>query len=293
MDIFQCVPNISVSSRTVLEDMVDAVSEYVSVMDHSCDTDHNRSVITMTGSSEELIPAVVQLARMALEHIDINEHRGAHPRIGALDVVPVVPLFDTSMDSAVELSYNIGEAISALGIPVYFYEESARSKGYRFLEEIRRGGYEWLREHTDERPPDLGDRLHPTAGACAVGARGPLIAFNVNLETGDKTVAEVIAREIRALRKKKDRRMEGVKALGLYLRSAGVVQVSTNITRPDKTGVFPVYDYIRQRAEELGSGVKNSELIGVVSEDISAAIVRDALRLEDFDAGRVITRREE
>ncbi|MBQ9359365.1 MAG: glutamate formimidoyltransferase [Abditibacteriota bacterium] len=293
MDIFQCVPNVSASDPELLEEMAGACGEFARVHDYSCDSDHNRSVITMTGTAEELLPALVQLARLCLEHIDLNSHKGVHPRIGALDVVPVVPLFGASMESAAELSYNIGEAVSSLGIPVYFYEESAHNRAYRYLENIRRGGFEWLRDHPGERPPDLGEGLHPTAGACVIGAREPLVAFNVNLDTRDTEIAKTIASEIRSRRKKKDKRFEGVKALGLFLRSSGTVQVSTNITRPHKTGVFPVYDYIRQRAEELGCSVRGSELIGVIAEDISTGIVKDALKLEDFDPARIIRKADD
>ena len=286
MEAFQCVPNFSTSSNKIINKMANKAKEYTQVKDKSCDKDHNRGVITLIGSGDNILNAIIECTKIAIENIDMNQHKGIHPRIGAIDVIPVVPLYGVNMKDAIELSRKIGIAICKLGIPVYYYEESALK--YKFLEDIRKGGLEYLKNNISKRMPDLGETLHPTAGATAVGAREPLIAYNVNLTTQDLNIAKIIASEIRTERKKGNKKFQGVKAMGIYLEKANIIQVSTNITRPYKTGVYPIFKYIKNRAKELGSDIKCSELIGVIPKEIACDIIKDSLIFSDFSADKII-----
>lgn len=270
--LIQCVPNFSEGRRAdVVQAIVKAIagSSDVRVIDHSMDTDHNRSVVTFLGPPEDVRRSAVAGARAAVQLIDLNAHTGEHPRIGAVDVIPVVPIRDTTMAEAVVLSYEIGGDIAdELHVPVYFYEESARSENRANLAEIRRGGFEALKESglEGERKPDLGpSKLHPTAGAVVVGARGPLVAFNVNLATNDMAVARAIASKMRRLRDT-GVALPGVKAIGVFLKSRNLAQVSTNITQPDKVSMHTVYRFIEAEARAMGIEVLESELIGAIRQ---------------------------
>ena len=288
MSIFQCIPNFSTCSKSVITEIKKAIECYADVRDFSFDTDHNRSVITFVGNAEEIKSAVLASAKIAIEKIDLRSHKGVHPRIGAVDVIPVVPVFGSPMSEAVDLSYEIGYLISGLGLPVYFYENSAKNKEYTFLENIRKGGFEYLMKDSSCRVPDIGNKIHPNAGAVAIGARQPLVAYNVNLNTTDVEIAKKIAGEIRVLRKSGDLKMEGIKAIGLLLKSSNIIQVSTNITRPAKTGVYEVFEYISSRAKDFGTSVKNSELIGVIPDSIASDIIKKALKFDDFTPKRIL-----
>jgi glutamate formiminotransferase len=230
-------------------------------------------------------------ARTAVELIDITRHQGAHPRIGAIDVVPVVPVLGIDMEECVELSRQIGERFAGeLGIPVYFYERSACVDCRVNLAEIRRGGYEGLLRTglVGDRKPDVGpERLHPTAGATVVGARGPLIAYNVNLATPDVSIARVIARKIRALRDS-GAGMAGVKAIGVELSSRGIAQVSTNITQPEATSIYEVYSFIENEARAAGVEVLESELIGVLRQEALVEAFCSAIKLPTLHESRVL-----
>jgi glutamate formiminotransferase len=261
------------------------------VIDHSMDPDHNRSVVTFIGGPDEIRKSALAGARAAVELIDLNKHEGSHPRIGAVDVIPVIPLSEVTMDHAVTLSHEIGRDIAdQLNLPVYFCEESAIDPDRTDLAVIRQGGYEALKESglTGFRAPDLGpDRLHPTAGAVVVGARGPLIAYNVNLATGNIGVARDIAARIRALRES-GQGMIGVKAIAVYLASRGLAQVSTNIAQPDKTGIHDVYAFVEDEARSAGVEVLESELIGALRQSALVDAVRTAMKLRDLTQERVL-----
>ena len=288
MSMFQCVPNFSTCSQSIIIEIKKAIECYADVRDFSFDIDHNRSVITFIGTGEEVKNAVFAAAKIAIKKIDLCSHKGVHPRIGAIDVIPIVPIFESSMSEAVDLSYKIGYLISDLGSPVYFYENSAKNKEYTFLENIRKGGFEELCKGLGFRMPDIGDKIHSSAGAVVIGARQPLVAYNVNLDTTNVEIAKKIAHEIRVLRKSGDTKMEGIKAIGLLLKSSNTVQVSMNITRPEKTGVYEVFEYINSRAKDLGTSVKNSELIGVIPDNIASDIIKKALKFNDFTPKRIL-----
>jgi len=235
------------------------------VLDITLDPDHHRSVITFTGPPDGVGEAAVRGVARAVETIDLSRQSGVHPRIGAADVVPFVPLREVTLAECASLATAVGEQIwRQLGVPVYLYEAAARRPDRVNLEDIRRGGFEKLRElaRTDpDRRPDFGDAaLHPTAGACVVGARKFLIAFNVNLNTPDVSVAREIARKIRA----SSGGLPNVKAMGVRLESRSLAQVSMNLTDFERTPVHAVFAAIRELAAARGVSIAGSEIIGLV-----------------------------
>ncbi|MCX6343918.1 MAG: glutamate formimidoyltransferase [Armatimonadetes bacterium] len=292
--IIQCVPNFSEGRRRdVVEKIVDAIASAsgARVIDWSMDADHNRAVVTFIGAPQEIRASMLAGARAAVELIDLNEHTGGHPRIGAVDVIPIVPVDGVSMDEAVALSREIGSDIAnELRVPVYFYENSAIKPEYCNLADVRRGGFEELKASNlvECREPDLGPReLHPTAGATAVGARGPLIAYNVNLATHDIHIARKIASKIRNMRDSGEG-MAGVKAIAVLLKSRDIAQVSTNLTKPHLTGLWDVFSFIEREAREIGIEVLESELIGALRErDLINADI-PAMKFIDLSEKRVI-----
>ena len=292
--VVQCIPNFSEGRRPeVIERIVEAVcaAAPVKVIDYSMDPDHNRAVVTFLGEPEDVRKSMLAGARVAVELIDLNKHEGGHPRIGAVDVVPVVPIEGVSMEEAIDLGHAIGRDIAdELDIPVYYYEDCALRGHCRNLADVRKGGFEGLRESglVGLRAPDVGpSELHPTAGASVVGARGPLIAFNVNLASGDIAIARKIAAKIRELRDTGEG-MAGVKAIGVFLKSRGIAQVSTNITKPDLTGMWDVYSFIEREARAEGVEVLESELIGGLRLEALVDAMRGAMRLADLRRERVI-----
>lgn len=221
------------------------------------DADHNRSVVTFAGPPEAVREGAFRGIAKAVERIDLRKHRGVHPRIGAADVVPFIPLEGAALDDCVEIAHRTGEAVwERLGVPVYFYEAAARTSERAPLENCRRGGFE-----SPRLKPDLGGpELHPTAGACVIGARNLLIAFNVNLKTGDVGIARAIARKIRA----SSGGLPFVKAMGVDLESRGIVQVSMNLTNFERTRLDQVYNLVRADAERVGVDIAGIEIVGLV-----------------------------
>jgi glutamate formiminotransferase len=244
------------------------------VLNRHIDADHNRSVITFVAPPEAIVEAAMRAVAKAAELIDLRDHKGEHPRIGATDVLPFVPVSGVTIDDCVTLAHEAGNRIwSELAIPVYFYERAALRPARRRLEHVRGKGFELLREEiatNPDRSPDVGElRLHPTAGAIAVGARPFLIAFNVTLETNDILVARRIARAVR----ERDGGLPFVKALGFELRSRGVVQVSMNLTNYEQTSIARAFDAVREAATELGVKVAAAEIVGLIPR---AALDREA-----------------
>lgn len=292
--LVQCIPNFSEGRRPeVVKAIVDAIGSAsgARVVDYSMDADHNRSVVTFLGEPEEVRKSVLAGAKAAVELVDLNEHRGGHPRVGAVDVIPVVPIQEMTMAEAVALSYDIGKDIAdRLHVPVYFYERSALAGHRANLATIRKGGFEALKKGglVDDRRPDLGPaELHPTAGAVVVGARGPLIAFNVNLATNDMNCARAIATEIRLLRDRGEG-MPGVKAIAVHLESRDVAQVSTNITLPQQISIYEVYAFIEEEAKAMGVEVLESELIGVMREEALIDAVKSSMKLQGLTEKRIL-----
>jgi len=288
------VPNVSDGrSRTLLNRLSRVLEESgAELLDSQSDPDHNRSVFTLAGPLSQVEAAILSVAELAVSHIDLTRHRGAHPRIGALDVVPVVPIDDVPHDVCVEAARSIGERLwDELNVPVYFYGEAARREGRRRLETFRRHGFERLASmvRSGVCVPDVGGPdLHPTAGACCVGVREFIAAFNVLLDDRDAKAAKRIASVVR----ESDGGIEGVKALGLYLASAQVAQVSMNLTDLGKTPLPVAFHAVCREARKLGVPVLGSELVGLVPRH-ALGPNPTGLRIRRFHSGMVFEDRLE
>jgi len=266
--IIECVPNFSEGrDATVVTRIADAIAsvEGVAILNQTSDRDHNRSVFTFAGAPEPVAEAAFRAIECAVSLIDLSRHAGVHPRVGAADVVPLVPVSGVSLEFCAQLAAQLGERVwRELRVPVYLYEAAARRQDRANLANIRRGRFEKLREevrHNPARLPDFGEpALHPTAGACVIGARPFLIAFNINLATADVEIARKIARKIRA----SSGGLPAVKALGLYLESRGQAQVSTNLTNFEVTPLCAIVDAVRAEAERCGVSIQSTELIGLI-----------------------------
>jgi glutamate formiminotransferase len=293
--LIECVPNFSEGRD---ESCIDALQSAVSsatgsvVLHRTSDPDHNRSVITFVGTPESVVESAVRAAAVAAERINLNHQSGVHPRLGAMDVLPFVPLQGATLTQCAAIAHQTGGRIwSELGIPVYFYEAAALRPDRTRLENVRRGEFEALRAggfETETRRPDLGGpALHATAGAVIVGARKLLIAFNVNLKSADLALAESIARRIRA----STGGFAAVKALGLPLSSRGLVQVSMNLTDFEQTSPRIVFAEIAQLAAEAGVEIEESELIGLIPAKALQDTSPEELKLKNFSEQRVLENR--
>ena len=294
MAVIEVVPNISEGRRRdVLELLAGAVRKVtgVSLLDLSADPSHNRCVLTIIGDAEPLLDALLELYEIATREVDLRRHRGVHPRIGAVDVVPFVPVRDTSMAECVELAGRLGRTVAErFSVPVFLYGEAATRPERRALEEIRRGQFEGLagKMASDLWQPDFGtERPHPSAGVSAIGARGPLIAFNVNLQTDDLEAARAIAKTIR----ERDGGLACVKALGVRLEHRNLVQVSVNLTDYVKTPLHQVFAAIEQEATQRGIGIVESEVVGLAPMAAIVTAAADRLRLRDFSPNQVLEAR--
>jgi len=263
----------------------------VQVLDYSSDPNHNRSVLTFIGEPAPVKEAAFRAIARAADLINMEEHRGEHPRIGATDVVPFVPVLGVTMADCVALARELGaEVAEKLHIPVYLYEEAATRPDRRNLADIRRGEYEGLKKeiHLPERRPDFGDPvMHPTAGATVIGAREFLIAFNINLGTPDVSIAKKIARAVRA----SSGGLMYVKALGIKLEDRNLAQVSMNLTNFKKTPMHVVFNLVRSEAERYGVPIVGSEIVGLVPLDAILAAAEHYLRIENFGRKQVLETR--
>jgi len=285
MKIIECVPNVSEGRN---RQTIDAVAEMISrtpgvkLLDVCADGDHHRSVFTFIGRPEDVVRAALTALTGALDRIDMSTHRGVHPRIGAVDVVPFVPLKGAAMKDAVEAAHRFGHAFGEKnGVPVYFYGAAARSPQRRELPDIRRGGYEGLEERMKDPAwkPDAGPAVfHPKSGATAVGARQPLIAFNVNLKTDDLGTAMDIARNVRF----SSGGLRHVKAIGIPLKSRDIVQVSMNLTDFRETSVRTAFNAVKEEALKHGVEILESELIGLIPEAALEGVCAADLQLSNF-----------
>ena len=295
VELVECVPNFSEGRRPeVIEAIVAAARAVpgVRVLGTHSDPEHNRSVLTYVAPPEAALEAGFAVAHEAVRRIDLREHSGAHPRMGALDVFPFIPLGEVPMARCVELARALGARIaSELDVPVYFYEGAATSEERRNLEKVRRKGFEELREviGTDPaRAPDLGPpHVHETAGAVAVGARPFLIAFNVYLGTANPQLAKSIARRVRA----SSGGLRYVKALGLEMAGTGETQVSMNLTNFRASSIVTVMDLIRAEAARHGVPVTHSEVVGLIPLDALLDAAVAFLQLKDFTPEQVLERR--
>jgi glutamate formiminotransferase len=289
--IIECVPNVSEGRDPgAIEAMAAAVRSApgVRLLDVSSDAAHNRTVLTFVGDRAAMRAGVEALFRAAVERIDLRSHRGEHPRMGAVDVVPFIPIRASSVEDCVALSREVGAAVAKdFGVPVYLYEDSASADHRRNLAEIRKGQFEGFAEKMkDPRwAPDFGPaEPHPSAGVVAVGARPFLIAYNINLATKDLAVADRIAKAIRHL----SGGFRYVKAMGVELVDRGIVQVSINMTNFKKTPLHRVFECVRSEAERHGVAIVGSEIVGLSPAEALYAAAEHYLRLEGFSADQVL-----
>lgn len=291
--LIECVPNISEGRRPdVVQAVVAAVrATGARVLDVQSDKDHNRSVLTLAGDEASLKAAVVALFEAALPRIDLRSHSGEHPRVGAVDVVPFVPIEGATMQDCVGLARAAAaEVAERFAVPVFLYEEAATAPHRRNLEDIRRGEFEGLGQKMQDPQwrPDFGPAApHPSAGASVFGARMPLIAYNINLGTADLEVARRIAKAIRF----SGGGYRHVKAMGVMLDERKVAQVSINMTDFKRTPLHRVFETVRAEAERYGVNVIGSEIVGLVPAEALLDAADHFLRLERFDPSQVLERR--
>jgi glutamate formiminotransferase len=293
--LVECVPNFSEGrDRARVESIAAAIAGFpgVAILDVESDADHHRSVITFAAPPEVVVEAALAGAAKAAEIIDLTEHRGVHPRIGATDVMPFVPLEGVSLADCIQLAERAAALLwSRLRIPAYLYEAAARRPDRVNLEKVRRGQFEGLREEiltNPDRAPDFGDpALHPTAGATAVGARKFLIAYNINLATPDVEIARRIARRIR----QSSGGLPCVKAMGVLLASRGLAQVSMNLTDFETTPIHRVFESVREEASREGVTIAGSEIIGLVPRRALEAAAAHFLQVEGFQSSMLLENR--
>jgi glutamate formiminotransferase/formiminotetrahydrofolate cyclodeaminase len=293
--IVECIPNFSEGrDANVLDQIVAAIQSVPGavLLDRESDADHNRSVITFVAPPETVVDAAIAAARRAAELINLNKHTGEHPRMGATDVIPFVPISNVTMDDCVALARQCGERMwRELQIPVYLYEKAAARPDRENLAAVRKGQFEGIRDEIaakESRRPDFGDpRVHPTAGITAVGARPPLIAYNVNLGTDNVEIARKIANAVRHL----SGGLRYVKALGFELKDRHQAQVSMNMVNYEGTPLFRAFEMVRREAERYGVPVVGSEIVGLVPQAALNDCADFYLRLENFGANQILENR--
>ena len=288
--ILECVPNFSTGESHTLAQILKSIKKIygIKVLDFTSDTNHNRSVITFTGPPENVVKAAFEATKTSSKLIDLNKHKGVHPRIGATDVIPLIPLKNIPTKEAVKYSRQLGERIAEeLKIPVYFYEKAATIKSRKNFADIRNIGYEQLKKEINKNPsryPDLGPKHLGTSGAVAVGVRDILIAFNINLKTPDLKIAKKIANKIR----EKSGGLKYVKALGLKLKTRNIAQVSMNLTNYKKTPPIKVFAKVKKLAKKYKTDVLESELIGLIPKSALKATSPEKLQLKNFSKEKLL-----
>ncbi|MDR1501228.1 MAG: glutamate formimidoyltransferase [Prevotella sp.] len=289
--IVECVPNFS-EGRDLekVEKIANAfrAKEGVKLLDYSTDKDHNRMVVTVIGEPEALKKAVIEAIGIALEIIDLNHHKGQHPRMGAVDVVPFIPIRNVSMEEAINLSKEVAKEVAdKYNLPVYLYEKAASASHRENLAAIRKGEFEGLidKMQLPEWKPDFGHaQPHPTAGATVIGTRMPLVAYNVNLNTDKLEIADAIAKKVRFL----GGGLRFCKAMGVELTGRGIVQVSMNLTDFTKTAIYRAHELVRIEANRYGVTIVGAEIIGLVPMDALIDTAAYYLGLEGFSTKQVL-----
>lgn len=289
--IVECVPNFS-EGRDLekVEKIANAfrAKQGVKLLDYSTDKDHNRMVVTVVGEPEALKTAVLEAIGIAVEIIDLTKHSGQHPRMGAVDVVPFIPIRNVTMEEAVAMSKEVAEeAAKRYNLPMFLYEKAASSPDRENLAKIRKGEFEGLKDKMTqpEWKPDFGpDQPHPTAGATVIGARMPLVAYNVNLNTNKLEIADAIAKKVRFL----GGGLRFCKAMGVELTDRGIVQVSMNLTDFTKTAIYRAHEMVRFEAQRYGVTIVGAEIIGLVPMDALIDTAAYYLGLEDFSTKQVL-----
>jgi len=289
--LIECIPNFSEGrDAEVVNALVEAAKSVpgVTLLDHSSDTSHNRSVFTLVGDPDGISEAAFRLCKLAGEKIDMTKHSGEHPRMGATDVIPFVPIREVSVEECVEISKRVAARVwEELRIPVFLYEDSASSAGRQNLAAVRKGQFEGMPDKLllDEWAPDFGERkIHPTAGVTAIGARPPLVAYNVNLNTSDLDIANAISKKIRA----SSGGFKHCKAIGVMLEDRNIAQVSMNLVNCEETPIYLVFEAIRAEAEQLGVQIVGSELVGLTLAKALIDCAEYYLKMEGFDYSRQV-----
>lgn len=288
--LIECVPNISEGRRLdVVEQIVDTVrgKDGVKLLDYSSDADHNRTVITLVGEPEALKNALVEFVGRAVELIDLREHQGQHPRMGAVDVIPFIPIKEVSVAEAVELSKELAQTLyEKYRVPSFLYESSASADHRKNLATLRKGEFEGMADKvkTEEFRPDFGEDIHPSYGITAIGARPFLVAFNINLATDDIEIANKVAKAVRHI----SGGLRYVKGMGVRLEDRGIVQVSMNLTDFTKTPIYRVFELVKLEAARYGVEVVGSEVIGLVPMASLIDCATWYLRTEDFKLDQVL-----
>jgi len=291
MQIIECIPNVSEGRRAdVIERLAAAVRAVAGVrlLDYSSDPSHNRSVFTFVGDAAGVKAATLALFERALAAVDLRTHRGEHPRLGAVDVVPFVPIEGQTMQECVALAREVGAEVAArFNLPVFLYEEASDNPLRKNLEDIRRGEFEGLaaKMAAAEWAPDFGPAVpHPSAGATVIGARMPLIAYNINLNTDRVDVAKKIAAAIRH----SSGGLRYVKAAGFMLEDRRLAQVSMNLTNYQKTPIFRVFEMVKREAERYGVSILESEIVGLVPSAALLSAAEYYLQIEGFSAQQIL-----
>ena len=295
MKLVECVPNFSEGQKKeVIDSIADAIRKTpgVVLLDVESNPDHNRCVISFVGEPEPVRDAALAASQKAVELIDLRHHKGEHPRMGAVDVVPFVPISDVTMKDCISLARSFGQEFAEkFHVPVFLYEEAASIPERRNLADVREGEFEGLRDkigRDQSKKPDFGpEKIHPSAGATAVGAREILIAYNVNLGTSDLNIAKKIAYQLRG----KDGGLAFVKALGFELKERGIVQVSMNLTSYRKSQLFKAYEMVKLFADRYGVPIVGSEIVGLTPMDALVDSAEFYLRLESFSRDQILERK--
>jgi len=285
--IVECVPNFSEGTDLDLVEEIVAAIKTAKVVDLHSDPDHNRSVVTIIGEPGAVGQAAFDLTERAMQLLDVRQHAGVHPFIGVVDVIPFIPLRDCTMEEAIDLARELGQKLwDHLSLPVYYYGAAAVKAERQDLSFVRHGGYEALkREIADpHRQSDVGQGLHPTAGAAAVGARNYLIALNFDLDTADVDIARSIAKNIR----EKGGGLPGVRALGVELKSRGIAQVTVNVVDHQKTSLKKLQHEVGKWAKEYGVGVVSSELVGLIPAAAVYDGMKEEMKLNNFSAAKIL-----
>lgn len=294
MPLIECVPNYSEGrDKEVIEKIASHFKdkEGIKFLDCAPDEDHNRTVITVVGEPQPLKEAILGSVKTAVEEIDMTKHQGEHPRMGAADVIPFTPVKDITMEECIELAKEIGEKIgSDFDIPVFLYEDAATTKERKNLAKVRKGEYEGVTKRINEEgeKPDFGpDKMNEKAGATAVGARKPLVAYNINLDTSDVEIAKKIAKNIR----ENSGGLTNVKALGVYLDDRNTAQVTMNLVDVDKTPIYRVQELTKIEARKYGVKITDCEIVGLTPVEALIDVARYYLQLEGFDSNQVLENR--
>lgn len=288
--IVECVPNYSVGQDLeVVEKIVSCFrgKEGIKLLDYSSDKDHNRSVVTLVGEPEKVKIAVVESVKVAMAHIDLREHKGEHPRMGACDVIPFIPIKNFTLEDAVALSKEVGQALGELGVPVFLYERSASASHRENLAAIRKGQFEGMPEKMKlpEWQSDFGPKApHESFGVVAVGARMPLVAFNVNLSTADVAIADAIAKKVRHI----GGGLRYVKGMGVHLKERNLAQVSMNLTDYTKTSLYRALEMVRFEAKRYGVSVVGTEIIGLVPQKALIDSIEYYMGIENFSPDQIL-----